>query len=377
MKISKKALAGALKLATMVVEKRSTIPVLSCVEITRAGPRRARLRGTDLDLMLDIEIECEQPPSAPLLINARALERAVREARADAIAGTLSNDGETISLSLGHIDLTLPMMTGHELPEISTSRKVEDGEGTPLFMAPKDMKSFLTSVEYAISSEATRYYLNGAYIHQKEGHICAVATNGHRLAFTRGPAFDEPFSGKIVMTKAVSVMKAILSQSESEEACLRLGDEDHLAVRLDTGEGIVLHAKTIDGTFPDYPRVIPDAAEASDVLEVDPIEFRAVCRSLKALIAAGPGGSSTAKLEPNGTGFYLSSHQPGEGRAKAHLPVLSGKPSHTLGFNLSYMIDALAGRRNSERLHIKSPSSPIIVGDPTADHFDVVMPLGV
>src|SRR6186713_1777864 len=250
-----------------VVERRNTIPILANV-LLRAEKGKLGLRATDLDLEVIETIPAEVSPGGATTVPAHMIYDIVRKLpEGSQIVLDSSGDRASLTIRAGRSRFSLQTLPESDFPDLAA------GEMTHKFSMPaKDLKRLIDKTQFAISTEETRYYLNGIYLHVaasgKTNKLRAVATDGHRLAQVELPLPDGAagMPGVIVPRKTVAEVQRLLENGDAE-----VGIElSQGKIRLTVGN-VVLTSKLIDGTFPDYGRVIP--ANNDKTLEVDKSEF--------------------------------------------------------------------------------------------------------
>ena len=248
--IERKALASTLGLLARIVEKRNNIPILGNVRLRRADGCRLEITATDLDLEAVASVECvvvEADQDSGTTLPAHALHDIARKLPDGAqVKLTWADDRATIIS--GRSRFTLQCLPEGDFPDIST------GDFTNRFSMPTAVLSALLSkTAFAISSEETRYYLNGVYLHVVDDALIAVATDGHRLskASARLPDGAVGMPGVIVPRKAVGELLRLCDAGG--DAFIEVSTTK---IRAAIGS-VVLTTKLIDGSFPDYNRVIP------------------------------------------------------------------------------------------------------------------------
>ena len=236
-----------------VVERRNTIPILGNV-LVRAENARLSLKATDLDLEVTETLAAETATGGSTTVPAHMFYDIVRKLP-DGAQIVLEGDGDrsVLAIRAGRSRFTLQTLPENDFPDLAA------GDMTHSFtLAAADMKRLIDRTQFAISTEETRYYLNGIYLHSagsaKAATLRAVATDGHRLAqidlpLPKGAA---GMPGVIVPRKTVGEVQRLIEDNEAE-----VGIElSQGKIRFTIGN-VVLTSKLIDGTFPDYGRVIP------------------------------------------------------------------------------------------------------------------------
>jgi DNA polymerase-3 subunit beta len=238
-----------------------------------------------------------------------------------------------------------------------------------------DLKRLIDKTQFAISTEETRYYLNGIYLHTagsaKSATLRAVATDGHRLAQVELPLPDGAagMPGVIVPRKTVSEIQRLIDAMEDEIA-IELSSGK---IRLTVGD-VVLTSKLIDGTFPDYGRVIP--ANNDKELIVDKTDFEAAVDRVSTVSSER---GRAVKLSVTSGRLVLSVTNPDSGSATEELEVEYNSEPLDIGFNSRYLLD-IAAQIEGEVAVVKlsDPGSPTLIQDKDAKGaLYVLMPMRV
>ncbi|MBV8790968.1 MAG: DNA polymerase III subunit beta [Pseudolabrys sp.] len=352
-----------------VVERRNTIPILANVLI-KAEKSKLSLKATDLDLEVIDAIAADVTPAGSTTVPAHMFYEIVRklpEGTQVVIEG--SGDRAVLSIRAGRSRFTLQTLPESDFPDLAA------GEMTHKFsLAAADLKRLIDKTQFAISTEETRYYLNGIYLHVsggKSGALRAVATDGHRLAQVELPlpqgAAGMP--GVIVPRKTVGEVQRLIETPEGE-----------VGIELSTGKirftigDVVLTSKLIDGTFPDYGRVIP--ANNDKTLVVDKKEFEAAVDRVSTVSSER---GRAVKLSIAGGRLVLSVTNPDSGSATEELEVEYGADPLDIGFNSRYLLDIAAQIEGEVAvLKLADPGSPTLIQDKDAKGaLYVLMPMRV
>ena len=368
-RIERANLLKALNHVHRVVERRNTIPILANVLLRAEGDVLA-LKATDLDMEIvdRVPAAVEQPGAST--VPAHMLYDIVRKLPDGAEIGLDTGSGQTMALKSGRARFSLQMLPDADFPDLAA------GELPFSFTLPAQvLKRLIDRTQFAISTEETRYYLNGIYFHVLgdggEARLRAVATDGHRLAKAELPAPEGSagMPGIIVPRKTVGEIQKLLDNPDSEVA-IALSDAK---IRIKIGE-LVLTSKLIDGTFPDYERVIPKANDKE--LKLDKAEFeRAVDRV--STISADRGRA--VKLSLSDDKMVLAVNNPDSGSATDEIPVGYEAEPLEIGFNSRYLLD-IAGQITTEQavFRLADPGSPTLIQDSgDADALYVLMPMRV
>ena len=368
--IERAALLKSLAHVQSAVERRNTIPILANVLI-QAGPDRLTLTATDMDLTIVEGVEAEVADPGETTASAHTLYDIVRKLPDGAQVGIVV-DGDTgqMTLTSGRSNFQLATLPKEDFPAMGESELPQTFTVSAL-----ELRNLIDRTFFAISTEETRYYLNGIYLHAAQTGdlqvLRAVATDGHRLARFEMPlpAGADGVPGVIVPRKTVGELRKLVDESEAEVE-VALSDTK---VRFNFGS-TVLTSKLIDGTFPDYERVIP--ADNDKVLEVD-------CRSFASAVdrvsTISTEKSRAVKLAVADGNMTLSATSPDNGSATEEIEINYGGNAIEIGFNSRYLLDiAKQIEGEAAQLELMDAASPTIVrevGDTSSLY--VLMPMRV
>jgi DNA polymerase-3 subunit beta len=339
-----------------VVERRNTIPILSNV-LLRAGDGSLRLKATDLDLEVTETLPADVGQSGATTVPAHMLYDIARKLPDGAqVSLDVAGDVGQMVIRSGRSRFTLQALPESDFPDLSA------GDLEHRFtIAAGELKRLFDKTQFAISTEETRYYLNGIYLHTLESSgttvLRAVATDGHRLARveTGAPAGSAGMPGVIVPRKAVAeVLKLVEDAGDSVTVEL-----SPTKIRFTLGL-VVLTSKLIDGTFPDYQRVIPAGNDKQ--LVVDRGDF-----------AGAVDRVSTISSE-RGRAVKLSL-----GDRRLTLSVTNDAAPLDIGFNARYLLDIASQLEGDTALFkLADPGSPTLIQDREgASALYVLMPMRV
>jgi len=313
--IERATLLKALAQAQSVVERRNTIPILANVLIEAEGAQ-VSFRATDLDIEVVDRAPAMVERAGSTTVSAVMLHEIVRKLPDGALV-SLSEDSAAgrLTITAGRSTFNLATLPKEDFPVMATS------EYSSNFSAPAPvLRRLFDKAKFAISTEETRYYLNGVYMHVSQGEtgkvLRCVATDGHRLARIDAPLPEgaEGMPGVIVPRKTVGELRKLLDDDEATIAV----SVSETKVRFATPV-ITLTSKVIDGTFPDYTRVIPTGNTRK--LEVDASEF---ARAVDRVATVSSERSRAVKLSLEEDRLILSVNSPDSGAAEEELAVAYG-----------------------------------------------------
>ncbi len=366
--IERSAFLKALNHVQSVVERRNTIPILSNV-LVQAEAGRVRLTATDLDIEIVESVAAEVVKDGAATVPAHMLYDIVRKlpdgAQLDLDQGL---DSSRVSIVAGRSRFVLQALPHEDFPDLAAG---EFGHGFTLSAA--QLRGLIDKTRFAISTEETRYYLNGIYLHEvpQQALLRAVATDGHRLAQAQiaRPDGAKGMPGIIVPRKTVlEVVKLIEGEEGDVDVALSASK-----IRFTAGH-LVLTSKLIDGTFPDYERVIP--RHNDKLLSVDTKVFSdAVDRVSTISMEKG----RAVKLNISGGKLVLTVNNPDSGSAEEEIAASYDHDPIDIGFNARYLLD-VAGQVKSDTMNfnLADAGSPTIIRDPGDEQaLYVLMPMRV
>jgi len=353
-----------------IVEKRNTIPVLSNVRL-EALADGITFKATDMDIEIteitDAKIIEKGATTAP----AHMLYDIVRKLSDGSQVELIFPDEKgQLSIASGRSKFSLPTIDVEDFPLIS-------GDELPIKFSMKreDLKDVIDRTQFAASTEETRYYLNGLYIHAKtEGKakvLRVVATDGHRLACVEAPLPQgaEKMNGVIIPRKTIAEIRKLLDDSNSEDITLWLSENKIRFVLKD----ITLTSKLIDGTYPDYERVIP--TNNDKVLELSAKDLSTAVDRVSVVAER----TRAIKMITSKNHLVITTSSPDLGSALEELEAKYDSDALEVGYNFRYLLDILSViKGDNVQMTFSDSSSPSIVRN-TADAsaIYVLMPMRV
>ncbi|MBB5515456.1 DNA polymerase-3 subunit beta [Rubricella aquisinus] len=363
-------LLKALGRAQSVVERRNTIPILANVLIEADGDA-IHLRATDLDIEVLDKAPAMVERAGATTVAAHTLHEIVKKLPDGATVSLIAN-AETgrLEVHAGRSNFSLATLPRDDFPVMGTA----DYPCNFSIKAPV-LRRLFDKAKFAVSTEETRYYLNGVYMHAADGPngatLRCVATDGHRLARIDADLPDgaDTLPGVIVPRKTVGELGKLLSDDDMIIAV----SVSETKVRFATPD-ITLTSKVIDGTFPDYTRVIPK--DNPNRLEVDAKEFASAVDRVSTVSSER---SRAVKMALDEDRLILSVNAPDMGAADEEIAVAYDADRLEIGFNAKYLIE-IAGQVDRENavFHFNTSGDPTLVreGDDESAIY-VVMPMRV
>lgn len=375
--ISRETLFKALRHCQAVVEKRTSIAILGNVrlkatktESTDSDNGVLELTATDNDLTIQGTSEAFVSKEGVTTVGAHKLFEIVSKIKEGVMVEmTLSDDGTRLSINADRSKFSLATLPADAFPDMT---HVEDG--VTCEVSSPALKRLMRKSVFAAANDETRAYLNGIFLHVAEANggkvLRSAATDGHRLAQVDEPlpegAADLP--GVILPRKAVSELLQL--SEENDNITLRVNDTKIQA----EVPSLTLTSKVIDGSFPDYDKVIPKGNEK----EMD-VPRKSLMDAVGRVAILSHEKSRSVKFSLDKGSLIISANNPDQESAVDELKVGYSDDAFDVGFNARYVAD-IGGQVESEdvRFFFKDSQSPVLVKDPSDDAaLFVVMPMRV
>ena len=348
-----------------VVERRNTIPILSNVLIEARDDGSLRLMATDLDLQVDESVPANVTQSGAITVSAHTFFDIVRKLPEGSQVELSAAEGK-MQVNAGRARFNLSTLPRDDFPVIA------EGDLPTRFELPAaTLRQVIEKTRFAISSEETRYYLMGIFLHVVDDQLRAAATDGHRLArvTVARPDGAEGMPDVIVPRKAVTELYRLLEELEGTvEISL-----SPTKIRFGLGSAI-LTSKLIDGTFPDYSRVIPTANDK--LLRIDPRSFE---EGVDRVATIASEKTRAVKMSLDRDRVTLSVTSPENGTAAEEVSGDYSSDGLEIGFNARYLLDIL-GQIEGEtvEVHLADAAAPTLLREnDKAPALYVLMPMRV
>ena len=368
--IERSALLRAMNHAQGIVERKNTIPILANVLVEAEGERLS-IRATDLDIEIIEQVPVAVEQKGAVTASAHLLHEIVRKLPEGAqLALAADPQSGRLDVTAGRSRFSLATLPREDFPVMASSEY-----GCRYTVPAPELRRLFDKSKFAVSTEETRYYLNGVYLHPaSEGDrqvLRAVATDGHRLARVDAelPEGAAEAPGVIVPRKTVGELRKLLDNDEDQIEVSVSETKIRFAVN-----GLVLTSKVIDGAFPDYTRVIPTGNTRR--LEVDAADF---AHAVDRVATVSQERSRAVKLAMEQDKLTLSVNSPDAGSAAEELVVAYGDEAMEIGFNARYLLE-IAGQIDRENavFLFNNPGDPTLVRENDDDSaVYVVMPMRV
>ncbi len=348
-----------------VVERRNTIPILSNVLIEARDDGSIRLMATDLDLQVDESVPAQVASAGATTVSAHTFFDIVRKLPEGSQVELSASEGK-MQVVAGRARFNLSTLPRDDFPVIS------EGELPTRFELPAaTLRQIIDKTRFAISSEETRYYLMGIFLHVADDKLKAAATDGHRLARVTvdKPDGADGMPDVIIPKKCVVELRKLLDEVDgTAEVSL-----SPTKVRFGLGSA-VLTSKLIDGTFPDYNRVIPTANDK--LLKLDPKSFMA---GVDRVATIASEKTRAVKMAVDRDKITLSVTSPENGLAVEEIAADYGSDNIEIGFNARYLMDILAQiEGDTVEVHLADAAAPTLLREnDKSNALYVLMPMRV
>lgn len=363
--IERATLLKGLSHVQSVVERRNTIPILSNVLLEATAEGQLRLMATDLDLQINESVAAAVDQPGATTVSAHTLFDIARKLPEGAQVSLTAAEGR-MTIVAGRARFSLGTLPRDDFPVIA------EGELPTQFELPAEtLKQIIDKTRFAISTEETRYYLNGIFLHVAEGVLKAAATDGHRLARV---TVDQPEGAAgmpdvIVPRKCIAELRKLLDEVDGSVGVSLSGTK----IRFDLGQAI-LTSKLIDGTFPDYSRVIPTGNDK--ILKLDPKSFM---QGVDRVSTIATEKTRAVKMALDRDKITLSVTSPENGTAAEEVPGEYAATPFEIGFNSRYLMDIL-GQIGTDQVevHLADAAAPTLIREnDKSPALYVLMPMRV
>ncbi|MGZ5791419.1 MAG: DNA polymerase III subunit beta [Croceibacterium sp.] len=356
-----------------VVERRNTIPILSNVLIEASADGLVKIMATDLDLQVIESLDAVSVEAAGAITVSAHLLFDIARKLPDGSQVSFETADNRMTVKAGRSRFQLPTLPRDDFPVI-----VEGDRPTSFEIPAKTLAELIDRTRFAISTEETRYYLNGIFLHVSEEDkpvLKAAATDGHRLARFTIPRPDgaEGMPDVIVPRKAVAELRKLLEESLDGNVEIDLS-ASKIRFTLGGEGGMVLTSKLIDGTFPDYSRVIPTGNDK--LLKLDPKSFY---EGVDRVATIATERTRAVKMALDADKVTLSVTSPDNGTAAEEVPADYRSEPFEIGFNANYLKDIL-GQIDGDtvELHLADAGAPTLIRqDEKSAALYVLMPMRV
>ncbi|WP_370179855.1 DNA polymerase III subunit beta [Alteriqipengyuania sp.] len=371
--IERATLLRCLSHVQSVVERRNTIPILSNVLIDADEGGGVKVMATDLDLQVVETMTAANVESGGAITVSAHLLFDIARKLPDGSQVSLETADNRMTVKAGRSRFQLPTLPKDDFPVI-----VEGELPTSFELPARELAELIDRTRFAISTEETRYYLNGIFLHVSDESrpvLKAAATDGHRLArYT----IDRPEGAAgmpdvIVPRKAVAELRKLLEEALDSNVQIDLS-ASKIRFALGGEGGVVLTSKLIDGTFPDYSRVIPTGNDK--LLKLDPKSFY---EGVDRVATIATEKTRAVKMGLDADKVTLSVTSPDNGTAAEEIAAEYKSDGFEIGFNANYLKDILSQiDSDMVELHLADAGAPTLIRkDENSPALYVLMPMRV
>ena len=353
-----------------IVEVRHTLPILSNIIIT-TNDNSLSLSSTNLDIFCSDDLEAEVGQNGSTSVSASTFYEIVKRLPSGSeIHASLSEEDSTLVLKCGRSKFNLTTISPDDFPKIS-----HDDLNIQFVLSATELKRMIDKTKFAISNEETRYYLNGVFLHQTQKNsidiLRAVATDGHRLA-----QYDIPLpqgakdmNGIIIPKKMIQELRRVLDDANGD-INIQL-NENKIKFSFNNMQII---SKVIDGTFPDYTKVIPQSNDKSITTNNDELK-----KAIDRVSTVSLEKSRAVKLSLSNNLLSLNVNSHDLGNASEDLEIDYSYDNIEIGFNSKYLLDITSQIQGKEvQILLSDSASPALITDPDQDGvIFVLMPMRV
>ncbi len=368
--IERATLLKGLSHVQSVVERRNTIPILSNVLLEATAEGVLKMMATDLDLQINESVQAAVDQPGATTVSAHTLFDIARKLPEGSQVSLSAAEGR-MTIVAGRARFSLGTLPRDDFPVIA------EGELPTQFELPAEtLKQIIDKTRFAISTEETRYYLNGIFLHVAGGDgsdpvLKAAATDGHRLARVTLPRPEgaENMPDVIVPRKCVAELRKLLDEVDGSVGVSLSGTK----IRFDLGRAL-LTSKLIDGTFPDYSRVIPTGNDK--ILKLDPKSFM---QGVDRVSTIATEKTRAVKMALDRDKITLSVTSPENGTAAEEVPGDYIAAPFEIGFNSRYLMDIL-GQIDGDlvEVHLADAAAPTLIREnDKSPALYVLMPMRV
>lgn len=352
------AFGKAITNACKVVERRAPVPILSTVLVS-AARGGMQVCGTDLDRYTTTFVAGAVDPGFTCLLDAHKVMAVMKKAKSSSTVNLSLHDGRVV-MSIGKLYITMEQkLELADFPAAADFRDELKASNCSFVLKAETLTKVLDRVAFAVSTEETRYYLNGVFMHNDGSHLAFVTTDGHRLARYRiglpAGAGALPDCGVIVPRTTVEELLRLTKRKDCPADIHVTASATGISFLL--GDDELLESKVIDGTFPDYNRVIP--ANNEHRLDIMPsLLIEAVTQASTVSTERG----RAVKLELGDGWLRASCRDPEFGIAEMRVAAENETPL-TIGFNCSYLLSILARVEGKAQFQFATQGDPVVILD--------------
>ena len=365
-RVAKQDILSAVMHTFNIADKKSVVPILSYV-LLNFDEKGLTLKATDLDQSLIETVAADVDTFGTVTVPAGTFSDIVRKLPDDAtLEFSFADKGEKLLLTAGKSKFELSTLDPSDFPEIALLNN-----SCNFKLKAADLNRLISRTKFSMSPEENRHNLNGIYLHKEDERLEAASTDGHRLSVSSIPlASKESIQGVIISKKTVLELKKLLDSDYEDVSLTFTANQVQFAIG-----NITFISKLVDGTFPDYKRVIPQKEDSGSFV-VKRTDFSEI---IDRVIVMSDEKVRPVKLElgPNTLSCYVANSKLGSG--KDEVDVEYEGQAWSAGFNSSYLLDVAQTLEGEKlRIYIRESLSPILIEDESeSESLFVVMPMRI
>ncbi len=364
-KVAKKDILPAIMHTVSIADRKSIVPILSHVlmEFNESG---LRIKATDLDHSIIETVPADVETFGSVAVPANTLSDIIRKSSDGTLLEfSLSDKGSKLIVISGKSKFELSTLEHKDFPEIATLKNTCN-----INIKPSELNKLIGRTKFSMSPEENRHNLNGIYFHKEDEKLKVASTDGHRLSTTSIDInIKENIQGVIISKKTVFEIKKLLDSYQDDVSLVFTANQVQF-----TFGNVIFISKLVDGTFPDYKRVIPE--ESADFFRIKRSEFAEIIDRI-AVISDDKIRSIKLELNKNTLFFYVANSKIGNAKDEAEVSY-SGQ-NWSSGFNANYLLDVAQTLQGENlKIFIKESLSPILIVDESEpESMFVVMPMRI
>ena len=363
LKVNQEDLYQGIQRANKAVSSKTTLPILSGI-LLATEDNKIKLVGTDLEIGIECFVEAEVISAGEIVLPAKYLTKIIRELPKEEIVLTTEDSNNTAQIKCGHSQFNIHGSPTDEFPLLP---EVESGVNFSL--SEEKLKAIIDQIEFAVSDDESKPFLNGGLMIIEEGKIKVAATDTYRLAYREDEIdFDDLEVDEIIIpSKTLSELSKLLSDTE---------DEVNISVTenqtLFNFSGISIVSRLIEGQFPNYEQVIPDQNTTTAV-----VDKQSLLNATKRAALLAKQDSNIIKINLKSDKLIITANTPEVGQAYEEVPIeLEGEETE-IAFNARYLIDCLKVISDEKvNLELSGSLSPGVIKTKTEYEYTyVIMPV--
>lgn len=365
-KVAKKDMLPAIMRTVSIADRKSVVPILSDV-LLEFAENKLIVKATDLDHSVIETILAEVDTFGSIAVPALTLSDIVKKSPDKSVLEfSLADKGEKLIVSSGKSKFELSTLDPKDFPEITPLKNT-----CSINIKSADLNKLISRTRFSMSPEENRHNLNGIFFHKEEDKLVAASTDGHRLSTSSiNVDIKENIQGVIISKKTVFEVKKFLDNFDGDVAITFTANQVQFVM-----DEVIFISKLVDGTFPEYKRVIPE--KGSDFFQVNRIGFAEIIDRI-AVISEDKVRSVKLELKDGTLFFYVANNKIGNGKDEIEV-ITPVQQIWTAGFNAGYLMDVAQTLTGENlKIYIKESLSPILIIDEAEpESMFVIMPMRI